>query len=462
MRKFLILFLLLTSGAVQAQGIQFFKGTLAELFAKARAEQKHIYVDVYTTWCGPCQLMARQVFPDSAVGAYMAPRFVSYKLNAEKGEGPAFAKKHGVTGYPTGLYFNPEGELVYSNMGFNDTKGWFESQGNIALKESADPQNLAFLKKEYAAGKSDTAFLKKILTKEIELNTQNDGTASRATQLFRQLTPAQQIDISNLRLLTLANVFGHDTVLAHSRKYLEPLLRGIAGADRDKIATALGDAGQNNLYRVMPKGKTSYEYELAEYLKTSYVLDSLTPEDVEKEELTKRLEAAGRGVPDILIPRVPQLVAKYYTGLSDTELKRRDSVSYAGMAADIESMIASGNLSGAEADQVRAMNKGMGRAVVANNLNNAAWTYFELKRPTPELKLALTWIDEALRIAPKDHNAMDTKAHLLASLGRRPEALQLQRKAVAQGKAAGADTEELEAYLKKLEKQAAAKPKARK
>ena len=53
---------MLCAGAVFAQGIEFSHGTWKEVLAKAKQEDKLVFIDVYTSWCGPCKKMAAKVF----------------------------------------------------------------------------------------------------------------------------------------------------------------------------------------------------------------------------------------------------------------------------------------------------------------------------------------------------------------------------------------------------------------
>nr|MBA3971052.1 hypothetical protein [Bacteroidota bacterium] len=46
----------------QNRSIEFEHGTFSELLAKAKKENKMIYIDCYTVWCGPCKWMAKNVF----------------------------------------------------------------------------------------------------------------------------------------------------------------------------------------------------------------------------------------------------------------------------------------------------------------------------------------------------------------------------------------------------------------
>ncbi len=125
MRFTILIFFLISfiKPAVYGQGIEFFHGTWEEAKAKAKESGKLVFVDAYTTWCGPCKRMAADIFPQPEVGTYYNANFINYKLDMEKGEGPAFAKKYGIRAYPTLLFINGEGEKVYNHVGGSDAKG---------------------------------------------------------------------------------------------------------------------------------------------------------------------------------------------------------------------------------------------------------------------------------------------------------------------------------------------------
>jgi len=112
---FLIVFA--TATFTQAQGIEFFQGTWQQALDKAKEENKPVFVDAYTTWCGPCKYMASKVFTVDSVGEYFNENFINYKFDMEKGEGPSFANKYRVTAYPTLLYINAEAKVIHRVMG---------------------------------------------------------------------------------------------------------------------------------------------------------------------------------------------------------------------------------------------------------------------------------------------------------------------------------------------------------
>lgn len=101
-----------------SQGIKFEEGTWSEAVAKAKAANKPIFVDLYATWCGPCKLMAKNVFTDAAVGDKFNASFINVKVDAEKGEGITLAKKFTIKGYPTFIFVDPSTEKeIYRVMG---------------------------------------------------------------------------------------------------------------------------------------------------------------------------------------------------------------------------------------------------------------------------------------------------------------------------------------------------------
>ncbi|TKC06069.1 thioredoxin family protein [Pedobacter frigoris] len=157
-RYILLAFMALLTGNLLAQGIDFSHGTWKEVLAKAKKEDKLVFVDVYTSWCGPCKKMVAEVFPLKEVGDVFNPAFVNYKIDAEKGEGIEIAKQFSVKSYPTYLFVNGDGELIYRSGGYNIPK-IFLNEATIAIKEKHDPKPMAKWEDEYLAGKRDKDFL---------------------------------------------------------------------------------------------------------------------------------------------------------------------------------------------------------------------------------------------------------------------------------------------------------------
>ncbi|GJM33113.1 MAG: hypothetical protein DHS20C18_21140 [Saprospiraceae bacterium] len=117
---------------VKAQGIEFFHGSWEEALAKAKMEEKIIFVDAYASWCGPCKRMAANVFPLPEVGEFFNKNFISLKLDMEKDkEGIKFRQKYPVSAFPT-LYF-----IDYNEEVIQVVRGAQQADALIKLGEGA-------------------------------------------------------------------------------------------------------------------------------------------------------------------------------------------------------------------------------------------------------------------------------------------------------------------------------------
>lgn len=135
------------------KGIRFFKGSFDEALALAKVEEKLVFMDAFTTWCGPCKRMAANVFPDEAVGEFYNANFINLKIDMEKGEGPGLAQRYGVRSYPTLLYIGADGKVVHNGSGARPPEAFIEL-GQDALKKF---DKSGSWEKLYNEGKRDAA-----------------------------------------------------------------------------------------------------------------------------------------------------------------------------------------------------------------------------------------------------------------------------------------------------------------
>ncbi len=118
-----------------------------EALTAAKQEKKLVFIDFYTTWCGPCKKMSTQVFPQKNVGDFMNAKFIPLKMDAEK-EGLELAKKYQVKAYPTYIILNAEGkeEARFSGSMEGDM---FISKLDASLDPEMKPERI---KARYEAG----------------------------------------------------------------------------------------------------------------------------------------------------------------------------------------------------------------------------------------------------------------------------------------------------------------------
>ena len=139
-----------------AQGsINFETSTFKEILAKAKREKKLVFLDAYASWCGPCKLMEKNIFPLPAVKEYYNANFINARIDMEKGEGRDIALKYQVRSYPSYLFLNGDGEVVMKNYGYMGEQDFIAiaKEANNPLLLNGNPKEL------FEKGESDPAFL---------------------------------------------------------------------------------------------------------------------------------------------------------------------------------------------------------------------------------------------------------------------------------------------------------------
>lgn len=140
MRHLLMAFCLLVAGNAVAQEINWM--TMNEAFEAQKKEPRKIFVDVYTTWCGPCKLLDKNTFTDKGVIEYLNKNYYAVKFNAEGEESVTykdftytnpnfiperkgrnaqhlFAHALKINAYPSMVFFKESGELIQAVAGYH-------------------------------------------------------------------------------------------------------------------------------------------------------------------------------------------------------------------------------------------------------------------------------------------------------------------------------------------------------
>ncbi len=78
--------------------------------ATAKKEGKLVFIDFYTTWCGPCKIMDKTTFADKEVIDWLRSNTVALKVDAERDV--KLAATYRIDSYPTLLFAKPDGEAA--------------------------------------------------------------------------------------------------------------------------------------------------------------------------------------------------------------------------------------------------------------------------------------------------------------------------------------------------------------
>lgn len=162
MKTILILILLVnllqTECSAQNRSIRFQNIDFEKALEQAKTESKNIFMDCYTSWCGPCKAMARDVFTIDSVADYFNSTFICVKYDIEK-EGKELVKKYPIDCYPTFLILNPEGKELHR------LSGYYKPDDLMQAIRLARPENtIEALENKYVSGERTPGFMNTYLT----------------------------------------------------------------------------------------------------------------------------------------------------------------------------------------------------------------------------------------------------------------------------------------------------------
>ncbi len=158
---FISALILLTSTQTFATGIDFHHElTFQQALDLAKKEGKLVFIDCYTSWCGPCKRLASTVFTDSTVGVFFNNNYINVKFDMEKEEGPSIATRYQVTAYPTLLWLDGNGSIKNKVIGGTDPIGLINGGRSAA---PPIPDMMLDMDKKYQSGTRDEAFMEEYL-----------------------------------------------------------------------------------------------------------------------------------------------------------------------------------------------------------------------------------------------------------------------------------------------------------
>ena len=233
---FVSLILGLSTLTAFSQGIKFEENhDLNAALVKAKAENKLVFIDAYAVWCGPCKVMARDIFPLKEVGDFFNAHFVNLKLDMEANGNLEIAKKYEVKAYPTYLFLNAEGELVHKGLGSMPADKFIE----VAKAATDTENNFSALSNKIKKGDLSLATIKKYL----DQNPYDKGNGALVDSYFQTLSENQIYTKENWELF---NNFVDDISSPSFQYFIQnrEKIAGFIGKKQvdEKISKTMGNA----------------------------------------------------------------------------------------------------------------------------------------------------------------------------------------------------------------------------
>jgi thiol-disulfide isomerase/thioredoxin len=437
---YLLIILSFSSYASDNKGIEFKEGSWSEILNEAKKQNKLIFIDIYTTWCGPCKMMSAKVFTVNIIGEKFNESFVNFKIDAEKGEGIELAKKYAIAAYPTYLFVNGNGDLVYRAMGAMPAEK-FIVEADKALLAGKTFKSSDELEKEFKAGKRDPEFLYEYM-KRISLN---GGENVALLDEYLKAIPASQYKTEKVLALIAENIGTIESkAFIILRDALDRYLN-MTVSQQKYVLNGLSKAKRNTF----KKAVDSRDKALLERLIDSVRATSYSEVGFEAEEKQFRLEYAkitrdGENFKKIATKETAKLMARTLEDLvAENQLK----------IMNFKQGAREKNLDESTPQFKMILDNLTNNAqkLTSFQLNEYAWGYVQMIKNEKDLEEAIKWSERAIELIESPTN-LDTYAILLSKLGRKKEAIKAEKKAIKLAKKEGEDTKYLQQTLKDLKR----------
>ena len=442
---FFILALPLT-GRCQAnleKGVRFDREhTWAQLKEMARAKNSYIFVDLFTTWCGPCKRMDKEVYVSDTVGKYVNDNFIAVKVQIDStssdddyvkswyADAKSIDAQYKLTAYPSFLFLSPEGNLVYRDLGYRDAAAFLQ-----LLSNATNPQSLVYFNQLNAY---KNGLLENPGDKRLALYAQSIGEDKLAQDIARQFIQ----NTGNLGLLTESNILFVANV-AHNRPLADSLAEAYKAGYLDRLDTnALFKANHfefmNNFPRLIRSNDKIFylcyyrSAKVDSFVKSAGYGRLISYIVIEEEELRQKLLCNGQPVetnPDWHSLR--ETIQKKYALVNADSMVMDYAMEYykalQQYPAYCRTLI----------ERERRFGPFGVLPAVDFDLNNMAWELFLHSDDRKQLQLALSWSQKAVHIGKTKGNKgiwanwMDTEANLQYKLGNTSHAMAIEKEAVA-------------------------------
>lgn len=374
--------------------------------AKAKTENKYIFLDCYATWCAPCKLMDKEVYSSERIGTQINEKFISVKVQMDSNrndddqikawyvDSKKIQQEFKIQALPTYLFFTPEGRLVHSDFGYKDRSD-FPRMATMARDPRKPKYYLMY--EQYKRGEKNFDELAELAV--FTKNLIGDKVVAQKMAKEYVYKVLNKLNKDSLLKKAIVNFYHHFSELIDSKGNFFQLLYN----QPEKFDTLVADKGW--VYNRVTETIIREEIE-NKILHDGAVMQKKPNWDKMQHSIKKQFKKVD----------AVQLMLSYKIGFY-----RRKQLNWKLWAQYKEERL---RLFPPNQEKIN-----QGWEAIGDLNQFGAWDAFLWCPDTSVLNIALKWIDIAIKFVPTTITYLDTKANLLYKLGRRAEALELQKKA---------------------------------
>jgi len=402
-RLFLFFFFIPLNSVAQVVNLSYdgirFDSTLTweQIKEKAYYEGKFVFIDCYTTWCGPCKLMERDIYKDSTVGRYINSKFISIKIQMDSskkdsdrikewyGLAHLFQNRYKINAFPTYLFFAPSGEIVHREKGLKTAQEFINIAGDALIPEK---QYYSLIDK-YNKGLVGFAEMPRLVDLAKQYN-----------------EPEKSIEIADKYIHMYLNVLNEDELMqSENLKFINSVKTVLRSSDRIFTLFYLKGLKIDSIMY-----NKSFSTRILDYVIT-------------KEEIEPKILCQGCNKPPHWKEIFNVVKSKYNYEYAERNILKSKVLFY----KNCKNWRKYARLLTRQVDYlgIKELPRNMWGALY---LNNNAWEVFMYSDNKMDLRKALSWSNYAIMIDSSYllTNNMDTKANILYKLGKKKLAISLE------------------------------------
>jgi thioredoxin-related protein len=416
----------------EGKGIHWTTGlSWEQIKQKAKSENKYIFIDAYTTWCGPCKMMDKYVYSNDTVGDFFNRNFIAVKAQMDKTENDEQtiidwykdAKKiqndYSITAYPSLIFLSPQSSILYKIEGYRpvqpfvDTAKLVLTNGTVYNDPYKEYRNLVT---DYKQGIKHYDRMPYMIGEAVKL-----FDTALARQLFKEhleyvsgLNETERYTKENIKLWS-------SFLLKLDSKALQFFLK-----DSIKIDKVMGQRGfsASNVNKTIQGRIVDSFFRMQMGMTTTITGQKVPNSEIMFMWLPGRKD--GKIEPDYVEAdwkKLKKMIREYFGESYATRNVNTAKMRWYGKHQNMTSYM---KTYFDELDKYPPTD-------LANwywPINESAWETFLYANDKELLKKALEWMDKIIQHGANSDDYFDTYANLLYKLGRTKEAIEWEEKAV--------------------------------